>query len=71
MILTSKAEFPVTFGEITIPKGQDHLTAEERDEGYVSTLTLSDDQLATLKLDADFVGMVIKGDYTLSAKPQT
>jgi hypothetical protein len=40
MILTSKAEFPVTFGEITIPKGQDHLTAEERDEGYVGFFRL-------------------------------
>jgi hypothetical protein len=66
MILTSNAEFQMTFGDITLPKGPAHVTAEEEDEGYLCTVDLSDDQLALLQQDPVFVEMLADGKYSLT-----
>ena len=65
MTIKSYAQFAMTFGSVTLPKGDEFATAEEIEDGHKSTIDLSDDEFAQVQADEEFCDMVRDGKYVV------
>ena len=65
MTIKSYAQFAMTFGPVTLPKGDEFATAEEIEDGHKSTIDLSDDEFAQVQSDEEFCDMVRDGKYVV------
>jgi hypothetical protein len=65
MTIKSYAQFAMTFGPVTLPKGDEFATAEEKEAGHNSTIDLTDDEFAQVQADEEFCDMVRDGKYVV------